>query len=364
MNIRLKNNDMKIYIDSSLYDEISNIINIHNVNIVNKNEADILVTNNNDDIMQYGMDGKMTLTNKTSDVPCCVYFDANTLKFILMDAINYLCFKDTIKKTMQKYIDGEERTLTMVYIPVYKRHDLLEKCIESINSQKCDKQVLGVCSNIDDGIFLRNINVPFVLTDNMPLGNKFQYGIEFCKIFYPKNVIIMGSDDIMTNAYMDTVNKYVNNYDVIGTKKWGIQVLNENTVTQEYIVLYNHKLRRGYWGGKNPLFEKRFNTSVNGFHIDKIKESPFLVGSGRSIGYKLLNKLNWQIYPRDTNVSLDMISLFYLLMINDGKLKVLDTSEYVISIKHDGDMITPLQSILNSPNIYAINITDQKNDQD
>ena len=86
-----------------------------------------------------------------------------------------------------------------------------------------------------------------------------------------------------------------------------------------YELEYCHEITtykdRKYWGGRNNIISKIFNSKICGFPLDILEEFPFSIGAGRSLGYKILNKINWQVYP-DAKKVLDTLSLFNLLIMN------------------------------------------------
>mgnify|MGYP006180614279 CR=1 FL=1 len=111
----------------------------------------------------------------------------------------------------------------------------------------------------------------------------------------------------------------------------------------------------GSWSDRDS--PKTFNTKEVGFNVNKIKKFPFSIGAGRSLGYKLLNRINWQVYPNKVDSLLDTISLFKLLMLNNASFITLKTTDFfIISIKKsDKNVINTLHDLKISKNIsYSI----------
>lgn len=354
-NIQYKTK-INIYVNNNLLYEnnmIKNIVLNNNVTIIpNINQADFAFTDDTNIIEQLGYKGKIVITCQKHDHPNTIFLDENVnlLKLIIYH-YNYDTFSQILIENMKLFKNNEQRKKTVVFVPVWNRHDILKKCINSIKNQTESCIILGICSTISDYNFLINNNISAILTFNKPLGMKYQFGMEFSKIYYPKNVIIMGSDDIMTLNYIEQINRYIDDYDVVGLKYWKMTHNNIN-----YLVEYNHKLLNKpgttLWGGANSNYSKIFNTSYLGFDVSICKTFPFTIGAGRSLGYKILNKVGWKIYqnlPR----CLDTNSLFNLLMINKASYKTVDKEPFhIISYKNSStDMITTIQDYMNSPNL-------------
>ena len=240
---------------------------------------------------------------------------------------------------------------TIVYIPIWGRHNILELCVNSIKSQTEECLILGVCSNDEDVVFTKSLGINTIMSINLPLGIKYQLGMDYCKLFYPKNVIIVGSDDTISKNYVKNINKYINKYDVVGLKNWKIKEIPDNDI---YNLKYNHKIIDGYWGGKSSMHKRVFDTQLLGFFSNIVKEFPFTIGAGRSLSVNILNKINWQVYV-DVNTGLDTVSLFKLLLLDNASYITLNTDEfYMTSIKDNSiDMITPKEKYMNSNTIIV-----------
>jgi len=353
-----KNNKIKAYLqcnfDNTIFKNVSNIL------YTDKQNADIAFIEKYDHnlIKYFGLQGKVVFTKVKCDYPNCIFFDDIKLLSYKIGYFYYntsLYLKNDIKESVRKYINNEYRLNTIVYIPVWGRHNLLKECIDSIKNQTEKCIILGICSNTEDSEYLNSLNITNIITLNKPLGIKFQFGIEFCKFFYPKNVIIMGSDDIMTSNYIENINKYINKYDVIGLRNWQIKEIPNNDL---YNIKYNHPITLinniKYWGGVSSKFFKLFDIKCYGFETNKLKFFPFTIGAGRSIGYDILNKVNWQIY-QDLESCLDTVSLFKLLMIKNATYITLESNSFnIISLKDSSlDMITPKEKYMNSKNLLV-----------
>ena len=344
---KIKPNIVKVLLSLK---EFSNNKNInYDIAILEKKDTAI--------ITKFGLEGKLVFVNENCDFPNCIYYSnyLELIKKVYYYSINDL--KKIIKSSFVKYIKSNIPDRTLVYIPIWKRHYLLERCIKSIKNQSIDVDILGVCSLYDDVKFCRKNNINYILVNNNTLGQKFQFGIEFSKLFFPKNVIIMGSDDIMSPRYVESVNNYIDEYDVVGYKTWKVYDIN----TKEKLKLsYDHKISEKdgieYWGNTGNVYKHNFRSEYYGFPKKLLNESPYMIGAGRSVGYKILNKINWDVYQIFLKKYLDTNSLFKLLVIDNGNFKLLkDFDECVTSLKdYNIEMITPLKEYKNHKHIKII----------
>ena len=349
MKITTVNEKINIYIHEDIKGDNS-IDNLIKHNMIQQEKYDccnLIFSNDIEIIKKSGKDGKIVFTSKNYNYPNTVFVNENVdLLTLKTYDFNHKNYKDFIKDNMESFLENKKRTKTVIYIPVWGRHSLLQQNIDTIKNQTEKCVIVGICSNKSDYEFVKKNDIISIATLNRPLGIKYQIGLELSKIFYPKNVIIMGSDDIMTDNYVENINRYNDTYDVIGLNYWKIFDINEN---KYYSLKYNHKIINGYWGGKNGKYVRYYDTNEIGFNADICKKIPFSIGAGRSISYRALDKLNWKLYLNE-NKSLDTLSLFKLLIMNKFSYITLDKSEfYVISLKDDNeDMITSLDAIFKS----------------
>lgn len=351
--------DIKINFYSNNINFTNILLSIKEFSSDDNNKFDIAILEKVDTaiITKFGLEGKIVFVNDNCDFPNCVYY-ANCLeliKKIYYYSINNL--KDIIKNSFINFIKSNIPINTIVYIPIWGRHELLEKCVNSIKNQSIKVDILGICSKNEDSEFCKNIKINSILVNNNMLGQKFQFGMEFCKLFFPKNVIIMGSDDIMSSNYIETINKN-HECDIVGFKTWKVHDINKD---EKLNLSYDHKIseRDGikYWGNNGLAFKYNFTSSkYYGFPKDLMDESPYMIGAGRSIGYRLLNKINWEVYQIYLKKYLDTNSLYKLIVLDNGSFKLLKSfDECITSLKdYNLEMITPLNEYKNYEHIKII----------
>jgi len=149
---------------------------------------------------------------------------------------------------------------------------------------------------------------------NRPLSKKFQFGAEFSKIFYPKGIIINGSDDFLSLNYSKCVYETFSsgNYNYLGCNFW-------------------------YVGDLASMLLYKF----------KYNDSKRVVGCGRAFKYDLLDNLNWQIFPLDCNSGIDGASKEIIKSL--AVFKAIDLPKcFTFSFKEKTDMITPMTNLLKS----------------
>ena len=105
---------------------------------------------------------------------------------------------------------------------------MLEESIESfLTISLIDRESLFIIGEFISNVIISfNDSISYALASikNSLLLTKYSFncipfGMEFCKLFFPKNVIIMGSDDIMSPNYVKVINQN-DNFDVVGFKTW------------------------------------------------------------------------------------------------------------------------------------------------
>jgi len=240
---------------------------------------------------------------------------------------NFWSFKHIIADSVEKYLSEDCRENICIFVPMWHRHETTEKNIHLIAHQIYQKtKIILIYSNDSDKCFAKNLesrysNLYSIEVENKPLSKKFQFGAEFSKIFYPKGIIINGSDDFLSLNYSkcvyDEFSSGICNY--MGCNFWYVGDL-------ESMLLYKFKY--------NDL--KR------------------VVGCGRSFKHDLLDNLNWQIFPLDRNSGIDGASKDMIK--NLSIFKPLDTPKcFTFSFKEKTDMITPMTNLIKSDhNTYEI----------
>ncbi len=233
---------------------------------------------------------------------------------------NFWGLRHIISDSVDKCLSQDKRENICIFVPMWYRHGTTEKNIHLLSNQIYPKtKIILIYSNDQDKEFAlalekRIPNLYPIEVENRPLSKKFQFGAEFSKIFYPKGIIINGSDDFLSLNYSKCV------YDSFGSG------------TCNY-------LGCNFWyvGDLASMLLYKF----------KYNDPKRVVGCGRAFKYDLLDKLGWQIFPLDRNSGIDgaskeMIRSFALF-------KALDLPKcFTFSFKEKTDMITPMSNLLKS----------------
>jgi len=233
---------------------------------------------------------------------------------------NFWNLRHIISDSVEKYLSEDRRENICIFVPMWYRHETTEKNIHLLAHQIYQKtKIILIYSNDSDKSFAKSLesrysNLYSIEVENRPLSKKFQFGAEFSKIFYPKGIIINGSDDFLSLNYSkcvyDAFSSGTCNY--VGCNFW-------------------------YVGDLASMLLYKF----------KYNDSKRVVGCGRSFKHDLLDDFNWQIFPLDRNSGIDGASKD---MIKDQSIfKPLDAPKcFTFSFKEKTDMITPMTNLLKS----------------
>lgn len=182
-------------------------------------------------------------------------------------------------------------------------HERLEVSVESINllqkHQTLQPTVIVVgWSNIERQI-AKETRSYFISCENTYLGNKWQTGIDFARTLEPDALLIMGSDALISPDWVKfSAEKIANGADLTGKISWytcGI-------VPKKHLEILHHKYIR------SPAVD-------------------FPVGGGRMVSRKLLDRMDWQLYPRGRKSCLDHGSAMNM-KIYKPKIEIFEDAEH------------------------------------
>lgn len=189
-------------------------------------------------------------------------------------------------------------------ICVYKRHDLEKITIENFKrqSQKFGFDVIIVGS---EGILSKQLaeGCHYVECNNFPVSNKHNKGLEKAKELNAKGVILMGSDDIVSDSYFEFIEQFgEQTSELIGLKD---------------LYFYSTESKKlGYWKGYT-------STSTT-------------VGAGRYFSRAILEQMNWQLWSEKRNKGLDTDCLKRLTKqgITERIFTMEESNVFLVDIKH------------------------------
>ncbi len=196
---------------------------------------------------------------------------------------------------------------------VYKRFELSKFCINEwlkldvykvIVAYSFDEDynnLISLCENYPNKLIL-------VKYQNLPLSNKWNHSVYTAKQFKPDAIMIMGSDDIFTESYLNKVKYYINrDVDYISNTNWA---------------------NIWYFSNKLMISTERYINRV----------TPDGLGSGRVINSSILNKINWNLYLFDKPINKCLDGNSFQKISHFIKSKVFDIDGFcILLLKLSGD---------------------------
>lgn len=213
-----------------------------------------------------------------------------------------------------------------VLICTHQRVEITIKNIESLLRQSVVPEIILVCSSYQERMQFREKfqNIYIEQWPNMPLGEKFQRGVDIARVMKANPLIINGSDDILGLDFIELACASVSDgVDFIGLYHW--HILHQK-------VLYHFK-----YNARLPL------------------------GGGRVFSKRALDALKWKLFDTSRNKHLDDMAFA-----NISKQTTLDKvfPDYlndrgfnIISIKGDWETMNSFERIMKSKNCTLLSKT-------
>ena len=151
------------------------------------------------------------------------------------------------------------------------------------------------------------------ITPVRALGDKVQAGVQHCRNYNPDAILMCGSDDLLSLNWTEKMLEYIKQYDVIGT---------DHLYTLSF----------------NPL-----NLMINSYKGTLRYGEP--AGPGRVISSRVLNKLNWELYPPGLSQNLDKNSFAKLNSVNAKFYLYTGDEAKILSVKGPWEHITTLENL-------------------
>lgn len=157
----------------------------------------------------------------------------------------------------------------------------------------------------------KEYKINYLEFNNKPLGAKFNAGMSIMKTFRPDYVMVMGSDDLISDKTFKTIYEYcLNGYDMIGfTDLWFYDLITKKLV---------------YWPGYGN----------RGTKADSARKGE-AIGLGRTLSAKILDKLSWQPWRSDINSGLDWWMYQYLkkMKLNKKIFSLKENNLFAVDLK-------------------------------
>ena len=188
---------------------------------------------------------------------------------------------------------------------IYKRYELTKYCIRKWLENNNIYKIIVTYSYDEDLDNLRDLltdRLIIVKYDNLPLSDKWNYSVKTAQQYNPDGIMIMGSDDIFTDVYINKAIEYLKiGVEYISSNKWANIIFYDNKLLL-FNSVYNYRTFNDGIGSsriysKNVLdkidwelykFKDPINKSLDGYSFKKI--SPFIKNSKFDIieGYSVI----------------------------------------------------------------------------
>lgn len=189
-------------------------------------------------------------------------------------------------------------------MPVSGREELFPLTIKRLYQQEgVQMKVVVICDTPEEQFIARDAgaNIAVVVT-KAALGEKWQSGVGIAREYDPDAIMIVGSGNWFTNGWVKTLCPYLTDYDMVGSEAMYVYQIRQN----DSIMIH--------WGG--------YHTSRKGD----------MLGAGRLLSRRILDKVDWQIYDTSLNQGLDK-SMSKILRRHGAKTLTLpEGEEYILKI--------------------------------
>lgn len=202
---------------------------------------------------------------------------------------------------------------TAVVMAMHGRHEIVKANLLSL-PVRCTKVVCA--TDKADFDFLHSLelnNLYTVSAPNEPLGLKWQRAVDNARTLEPDALIILGSDDFLSDGFIDSAAELAMNHDFVYFTKWYIFDQSKN---ESYFL--NYKIH-------------------------------FPLGSGRIYSKRFLDRHNWTLFEKNLNVRLDDYA--YDNMVNEDRILCDPYEMHLLSLKGKHQTMNSLDKILKADHI-------------
>lgn len=210
-----------------------------------------------------------------------------------------------------------------VVIATHQRFEITCKTITLLLQHPVTPWVVLVCSDMNEQHAYRSAfpehHVKIVLTNNNPLGAKWQAGVDRARQLNPSAVIIQGSDDVLSRGFIMQVEQAIHlGNDFVGLQNWWI------------------------WDNKTL------------YRFDYMKGKDFPLGGGRFYSKNLLDKMDWKVFDTSRNSCLDDYGWHEAK--KKGKVMIYRANSIfnILAVKGNWPVMNKLETTLNHPNAKLI----------
>jgi hypothetical protein len=238
--------------------------------------------------------------------------------------------RNALLRSNIKIIRAIKHTLVAI-IPMLDRHAITRKSILALRCQTVKVHILLLVSNSKDEQFARANKVDYIKVKNSPLSMKVQAGITHAKRFNPEGVLICGSDDVLTETWVEEGMKYLRHYDLVGKRYHYVWDLNTN---DKYLLTYKDNMS----------------------FLPKNLKGKYYIGSGRFISRRILHKAKWKLYTGANDSGIDLLATKKIHNLGGRFIEIASEKANIISLKKDWDSLNGINKMKQNPNITFVKI--------
>ena len=199
----------------------------------------------------------------------------------------------------------------------FKREKITIDTLELLAQQKgmIASIVVGSCE--EDKHAAESVGAVYVHHDNHPLGSKWQAGVDKARELDPDAILICGSDDWLTSNWCEVCSKEIEKgFDLVGKSE--CFMCNAFPGKSLGLIQFSYKNKE-----KGPI------------------------GAGRMISRRILDKLDWKLFPLHVTNSLDHLCNHQIVKHANGKVKILNGSNnHILCVKSTWNAIDSWEDII------------------
>ena len=198
-----------------------------------------------------------------------------------------------------------DKPRVVAVMPVKGREELFPLTIKRLHQQEdVHMDVIAVCDTANEfTLALANDAAPMLAYNDMTLGAKWQMGVNFARQCDPDAIMIVGSGNWFTNGWVKTLYPYLDDYDVVGSEAMYVYQIRK----REQVMIH--------WGGY-------YNNARKGD----------MLGAGRLVSRRILDKVDWQIYNTNLNSGLDRSMTHILRRVGANTLTLPQGDEIILKV--------------------------------
>jgi glycosyltransferase involved in cell wall biosynthesis len=192
-------------------------------------------------------------------------------------------------------------------MPVYGRRRLLSRTITRLYEKNKVFKVICAGDDVRDRAIAEKFGAEWVYAPNQPLGHKWNEAFFAAKKYDPDACVFIGSSDWLEDKWMDYMEQFIEDYDLIGTP-------------DHYMCDYRQgKIRVAYWE----------------LYPGSSKRSGEAVGGGRILTKRLLDIMEWRPFDATWDHSMDYSMTQHAIRVGARQLLLDGNTLMVLAMSSD-----------------------------